>query len=681
MLEENDNVRNDNELINQIIIAKELEKVFEYEKVLKIYENLSGKLPHSCEILIKKKIEETKSKINVIINNDGFYYEPSNSNYYLPGGFGISKSKFQKLTLYQKDGIKWIYSIYHEKKCGCILADDKELNKESQIINVIDSLYNSMKAGKFLLIVPLEKLNYWERIIKHCLQNAISIFIFNSTTKNRQEKINYINSNTGILITTYDMITYNYTTLLINWDLIICDDGCRKINNHKTKRYQALNKINTKFKILLSDNPLPNKFYDIYSIFNYLMGNIKMFGTYEEFKSKYILKHSNKTNKNKSVGVGNILNEDLQYFIQCFVLRREKDNQELYNETEESEYSDINDDETYENMKNFIIEDDEYMEDEDIDENDKKYSNIYWKEEYYNEKSNSDTDNDNDLNKELLELNIDNEKKEKDLNNRKDFFYIKPDSDQKKKKYIIEKNTSQTTDKYTFNNNDICSYCNKVIIENEDGSIRCCKCGNYEHFTCSGIPYNTNIDSKINSLRYYFCHSCRNFGLKEHFYSLNNENKMSIEYDKSLNSKLVKEDDYILKYLQTEDTYDKILNNNNNNNNNNNTKLNEKYNIMNDDDNILNITGKFGMETSIDNLSSIMKNSNDNIIYNINNDGDIINENYQNYQDYINEFKTYLEKKDKLNALNSLLNANKLNSNDLNLHWWIIKIIIDLNII
>jgi len=76
--------------------------------------------------------------------------------------------------------------------------------------------------------------------------------MFNSKTKNRQEIIDHIKNNSGILITTYDMITHNYSTLLINWDFVICDDGCRKINNYKTKRYQALNQIETKFKILLS---------------------------------------------------------------------------------------------------------------------------------------------------------------------------------------------------------------------------------------------------------------------------------------------------------------------------------------------------------------------------------------------------------------------------------------------
>ncbi|KAG4084715.1 hypothetical protein H8356DRAFT_184803 [Neocallimastix lanati (nom. inval.)] len=113
-------------------------------------------------------------------------------------------------------------------------------------------------------------------------------------------------------------------------------------------------------------------------------------------------------------------------------------------------------------------------------------------------------------------------------------------------------------------------------------------------------------------------------------------------------------------------------------------------NILNDENNnIMNITGKFGMETSINNFSTIIKTDLlEDISFIKNNDKDqnlldekIINENQEKYTNYIKEFKFYFNKNDKENALNSLLKANKLNSNDLNLHWWILKLIIDLKMI
>ncbi|OUM68038.1 hypothetical protein PIROE2DRAFT_4321 [Piromyces sp. E2] len=459
------------------------------------------------------------------------------------------------------------------------------------------------------------------------------------------------------------------------------------MNNYKTKRYQALNEIETKFKILLSDVPLPNKFYDIYSIFNYLMKNKEIFGSYEEFKSKYISKKSSKIS---------IPNESLQQFIQHYVLRREKDNQEEFDkEMEESEYSEIcdEDSEDYDDLRDFIIEDEKYIEEQDIDENDSQYSNIYWKEELNKIKTQSNLEEDNDLNKDLLELKISQKINNKEyLNTNKGIInnsssgiskniINKYDSnliinDRIKENIYIKNEKGESV----FNNNIYCSHCRNLIIENEDGSIRCSKCGKYEHFACTGVPYDMNI-KRVSSLRYYYCHKCRNL---DNFYSYDNGNKSSIEYDKTLDSKSIKENDYILKYLQTEDTYDKILHNYSYSFKDDDIKMEERDN---DDNYILNVTGKFGMETSIDNLSSILKNSYGNITCNINN-GDVpkfkeslTDENYRIYQNYICKFKMYLETNDKVNALNSLLKANKLNSNDLNLHWWIVKIIIDLNII
>jgi len=69
----------------------------------------------------------------------------------------------------------------------------------------------------------------------------------------------------------------------------------------------------------------------------------------------------------------------------------------------------LEDSDDYDDLKDFIIEDEEYMEDEDIDENDKQYSNIYWKEKYYSVKTQSDLKEDDDLNQELLELKLDHE--------------------------------------------------------------------------------------------------------------------------------------------------------------------------------------------------------------------------------------------------------------------------------
>ncbi|ORY37538.1 hypothetical protein LY90DRAFT_54231 [Neocallimastix californiae] len=258
------------------------------------------------------------------------------------------------------------------------------------------------------------------------------------------------------------MMTHNYNTLLISWDFIICDDGCKKINNYKTKRYQAISKIQTKFKILLSDIPLPNKFYDIYSIFNYLLkSSNECFGTYDEFKIKFVTKElslkSEKSNTKFSKH-GNIPNKLLQSYIKYFVLRREKKDFYIEEYQDESEYSEICDDDEddYKDLDNFIVDDSVYIEDNDIDENDEKYNNINWKEEYYKLNSDLSSEEEININKELIELKLDNENfSDSHLNDYESFKIKSPNYQSTKifKDYSKENNIKIKNDEITRNIN------------------------------------------------------------------------------------------------------------------------------------------------------------------------------------------------------------------------------------
>ncbi|ORX76845.1 hypothetical protein BCR32DRAFT_248395 [Anaeromyces robustus] len=431
----------------------------------------------------------------------------------------------------------------------------------------------------------------------------------------------------------------------------------------------------------LLDNPLPNKFYDIYSIFSYLFKNSNInFGNYNEFKSKFLIKDTKSKN-------GNIPNEDLQSFMKHFVLRREKNvfyTEYQYEPDKVNTSYEVEDE--YDDLNSFIVNDEDYLEEEDIDTNDKNYKNLNFEEDsfklYSNTNSNLEEENIND---ELQELRIDNE-----ISKRINDNLINPDQ-YTKHDHIIDSSNKNMIITTTNNNYDIyenkqcynknhhynekkCNHCYHIITKN-DACISCSNCNNWEHIECSGIPYDKNNIEYFPEIDEYYCHICRKLGHWNYFYLLTKDNKDNKIYDQSLDSKLIKDSNFILQSLQSENLYN-IPNNENDD---------TQINIENNNSDFLNVTGKFGMETSINNLSSIIKEKSfENILYNSNSheniDNEIINETFLIYQKYIKEFKIYLDKNDQINALNSLLKANKLNSNDLNLHWWIIKIIINLNI-
>jgi len=128
-------------------------------------------------------------------------------------------------------------------------------------------------------------------------------------------------------------------------------------------------------------------------------------------------------------------------------------------------------------------------------------------------------------------------------------------------------------------------------------------------------------------------------------------NNESLIYDESLNHELIKEKDYITKNLLIEDTYDRVLSNEATVQYDDDIQMKSYNNILNDENNnIMNITGKFGMETSINNFSTIIKTDLlEDISFIKNNDKDqnlldekIINENQEKYTNYIKEFKYVL---------------------------------------
>jgi len=196
--------------------------------------------------------------------------------------------------------------------------------------------------------------------------------------------------------------------------------------------------------------------------------------------------------------------------------------------------------EDYDDLHSFIIDDEEYIEDKDIDENDKEYTNINWKEESYVLYSSSDTEERN-IDDELLELKVDNEiynknLPKKDTFNNSTLYYNEKDMNISVSNINIEmeNNNYQNVNVlinvnslilfllitflyYLFykNENNIykkkqCGYCYQIITES-DACISCSNCSNWEHIACTNIPYD-NIEN-FPELDEYYCHLCRKLGI------------------------------------------------------------------------------------------------------------------------------------------------------------------------
>ena len=73
---------------------------------------------------------------------DGFRYNPDSNEYYLQDFFCIPANIYENLFDHQKEGVKWLYQLYREKK-GCVLGDDMGLGKTVQVAVLLKGLFDS----------------------------------------------------------------------------------------------------------------------------------------------------------------------------------------------------------------------------------------------------------------------------------------------------------------------------------------------------------------------------------------------------------------------------------------------------------------------------------------------------------------------------------------------------------
>ncbi|MES1919112.1 DNA excision repair protein ERCC-6-like 2 [Bonamia ostreae] len=98
----------------------------------------------------------------------------------------------KKLRDYQKEGIKWLYNCYSNKR-GCILGDDMGLGKTIQIIGLSMAILNKPDKNKFgcieniknespiLIICPKSVLFQWKEEYEKWGNFKVTIFHSSST--------------------------------------------------------------------------------------------------------------------------------------------------------------------------------------------------------------------------------------------------------------------------------------------------------------------------------------------------------------------------------------------------------------------------------------------------------------------------------------------------------------------
>ena len=179
-----------------------------------------------------------------------------------------------KLSLreYQEDGVAWmLWHLMDEK--GFILADEMGLGKTIQIIELFKRLPKRFFPALF--IAPLSCIHSHEKEFIKWGAPPTSLYYGAKRT---------LDPKSDIVITNYNTFKNDHLER-IGWNFVLLDEG-HVIRNPQTQIAQALMKIKTPHRAILTGTPYQNHPGELWGLFNWLMPSY--LGTESWFKANFI---------------------------------------------------------------------------------------------------------------------------------------------------------------------------------------------------------------------------------------------------------------------------------------------------------------------------------------------------------------------------------------------------------
>ena len=180
---------------------------------------------------------------------------------------------------------------------GVILADEVGLGKTIEA-GIVISQYWAERRRRVLIIAPSSLRQQWQ-------QELMEKFFIPSTLLDPKIKVDQLTRtathDSGVLICSYEFALRHETSLLRQWDLVICDEAHR-LRNFYTGRNKAPEAISHILRgsaktLLLTATPLQNRLEELYGLVSVF--DPSYFFSLDAFRERYV----------KSKGIGD--NDDL----------------------------------------------------------------------------------------------------------------------------------------------------------------------------------------------------------------------------------------------------------------------------------------------------------------------------------------------------------------------------------
>ncbi len=220
----------------------------------------------------------------------------------------FSKIKVE-LFDYQKEGV--IFSLF---KSANIIADEMGLGKTIQAITTAVLKKEIYSFDRAFIICPASLKYQWKQEIeKFSYEKAVII----EGSRDERRDI-YKKSEAYFLITNYEAVMRDITTIYNDPpDMIILDEA-QRIKNYDTKTSHAVKAIPRKHALVITGTPLENRLLDLYSIMNFI--DPEVLAPQWEFSMNHC--YFDKSKKNKITGYHNL--QKLHERLNKHIIRREK---------------------------------------------------------------------------------------------------------------------------------------------------------------------------------------------------------------------------------------------------------------------------------------------------------------------------------------------------------------------
>lgn len=240
-----------------------------------------------------------------------------------------------ELRSYQQEGVNWLHFLNKYHLHG-ILCDDMGLGKTLQTLCIVASDHHE-RAEQYaktqapdvrrlpsLIVCPPTLSGHWQQEIK-TYAPFLSVTAYVGSPAERKAMKEQLGE-TDIVITSYD-VCRNDTEVLDkhSWNYVVLDEG-HLIKNPRTKTTQAVKRLASNHRLILTGTPIQNNVLELWSLFDFLMPGF--LGTEKVFSDRFAKpiaasRFSKASSKEQEAGA--IAIEALHKQVLPFLLRRLKE--------------------------------------------------------------------------------------------------------------------------------------------------------------------------------------------------------------------------------------------------------------------------------------------------------------------------------------------------------------------